>query len=69
MFIIYSSNWTKLVIVTTILTILVTIPTSQPATASPYSAGYDHGCDDAKISNANDKYINQPDKGPSEHTQ
>ena len=50
------------------LALLVTIPMSQLAGASPYSAGYDHGCDDAKISNADDRYINQPDKGPNEHT-
>jgi hypothetical protein len=34
----------------------------------PYQAGYDHGCDDAEISNADARYINQPDKGPSNHT-
>jgi hypothetical protein len=35
---------------------------------SPYDSGYDHGCDDAKISDPNDRYINQPEKGPSFHT-
>jgi hypothetical protein len=35
---------------------------------SPYESGYDHGCDDADISDPNDRYINQPEKGPSFHT-
>lgn len=35
---------------------------------SPYDSGYDHGCDDADISNPDDRYINQPEKGPSFHT-
>lgn len=35
---------------------------------SPYDSGYDHGCDDADISNPDDRYINQPEKGSSFHT-
>lgn len=35
---------------------------------SPYDSGYDHGCDDARISDSSDRYINQPEKGPSFHT-
>jgi hypothetical protein len=35
---------------------------------SPYESGYDHGCDDADISDPDDRYINQPGKGPSFHT-
>jgi hypothetical protein len=35
---------------------------------SPYDSGYDHGCDDARISDPDDRYINQPEKGPSFHT-
>jgi hypothetical protein len=58
----------KFVIVATLITIFATIPASHLAAASPYSAGYDHGFDDAKISNADDRYINQPDKRPSQHT-
>jgi hypothetical protein len=34
---------------------------------SPYKSGYDHGCDDAKLS-PSDRYINEPGKGPSFHT-
>jgi hypothetical protein len=35
--------------------------------SSPYNSGYDHGCDDAGRSES-DKYINEPEKGPSFHT-
>jgi hypothetical protein len=35
---------------------------------SPFESGYDHGCDDADISDPDDQYINQPEKGPSFHT-
>lgn len=34
----------------------------------PYDSGYDHGCDDASILVPSDRYINQPEKGPSFHT-
>jgi hypothetical protein len=34
---------------------------------SPYDSGYDHGCDDADLS-PSDRYINEPGKGPSYHT-
>lgn len=33
-----------------------------------FASGYDHGCDDAKISDPSDRYINQPEKGPSYHS-
>lgn len=35
---------------------------------SPYESGYNHGCDDAGISDPYDRYINQPEKGPAYHT-
>jgi hypothetical protein len=35
---------------------------------SPYDSGYDHGCDDARISDPDDRYINQGGKGPNNHT-
>jgi hypothetical protein len=35
---------------------------------SPYQSGYNHGCSDSRISNPSDRYINQPEKGPSFHT-
>jgi hypothetical protein len=35
---------------------------------SPYDSGYDHGCDDARISDPDDRYINQDGKDPENHT-
>lgn len=54
-----------------ILTISIFIflfPIAKTYAQSPYGSGYDHGCDDAKIANPNDRYINQPGKGASYHT-
>lgn len=36
---------------------------------SAYQSGYDHGCDDAGISDPDDRYINEPEKGPALRTQ
>jgi hypothetical protein len=36
---------------------------------SPYRSGYNHGCDDATISDPSERYINQPERGPSFHTE
>ena len=33
-----------------------------------YDSGHDHRCYDAGISNPDDRYINQPEKGPAFHT-
>jgi hypothetical protein len=53
-----------------IFTILfISIPGSALASGkSPYESGYDHGCDDAGISDPSEQYINQPEKGPTYHT-
>jgi hypothetical protein len=40
----------------------------QVYASSPYDSGYNHGCNDARISDADDRYINQPEKGSSFHT-
>ena len=59
------------VLLAAILTISIfTFPlsTTKAYAQSPYSSGYDHGCDDVKIANPDDRYINQPGKGPSYHT-
>ncbi len=56
---------------TTLLIASVLAPQIQLADAgseSPYDSGYDHGCDDADISDPSDRYINEPGKGPSFHT-
>jgi hypothetical protein len=37
------------------------------ASTDPYASGYDHGCNDARILNPSDRYINQPEQGPSFH--
>jgi hypothetical protein len=49
----------------------VTVSPVQLATGSstsPYQAGYNHGCSDARISDPSERYINQPERGPSFHT-
>jgi hypothetical protein len=51
-----------------ILVFSAPIPLVQASSKSPYDSGYDHGCDDAGISDPSDRYINQPEKGPSFHT-
>lgn len=38
------------------------------ASSGPFDSGYDHGCNDAAILDPSDRYINQPEKGPSFHT-
>ena len=40
----------------------------QVYASSPYDSGYNHGCNDARISDPSDRYINQPEKGASFHT-
>jgi hypothetical protein len=49
-------------------TIVALVPYINASSKSPYDSGYDHGCDDADISDPDDRYINQPEKGPSFHT-
>jgi hypothetical protein len=38
-------------------------------TKSPIESGYGHGCNDAGIIDLSDRYISQPGKGPSFHTE
>ena len=66
----YLKIWQRNYILGSIFTILlISIPVSASASSkSPYESGYDHGCDDARISDSSDRYINQPEKGPSFHT-
>jgi hypothetical protein len=47
---------------------MVTSASMTNASSDPYDSGYDHGCNDAGISDPSDRYINQPEKGPSFHT-
>jgi hypothetical protein len=50
------------------MSMTIIIDGNKVSGSSPYNSGYDHGCDDAKISDPSDRYINQPEKGPSFHT-
>jgi hypothetical protein len=56
----------SILIATMILTITGSV--SVYASSDAYDSGYDHGCDDAGISDPDDRYYNQPEKGPSFHT-
>ena len=38
------------------------------AFSNAYYSGFDYGCADAGISDPDDRYINQPGKGPAFHT-
>lgn len=62
------SSVVLLITILTISTITFPLSTVKAYSQSPYSSGYEHGCDDAKVSNPDDRYINQPGKGPSYHT-
>jgi hypothetical protein len=55
---------------TTLIISAITFPvfTVKAYTESPYNSGYDHGCNDIKISNTDDRYIHQPGKGPPYHS-
>jgi hypothetical protein len=46
----------------------VQFATSAYGSSDAYDSGYDHGCDEAAISDPDDRYINQPGKGPEHHT-
>jgi hypothetical protein len=48
-------------------TIATPVQEAYASGKSPYESGYDHGCDDAGLS-PSDRYINEPGKGPSFHT-
>ena len=48
-------------------TFLEMIQTAMAKKGTPFQAGYDHGCSDAKVT-FSARYINQPGKGPSFHT-
>jgi hypothetical protein len=46
----------------------ITTGSSGYTSSNAYDSGYDHGCDDAGISDPDDRYINQPERGPAFHT-
>lgn len=45
-----------------------TITNVEASSKSPYESGYDHAQDDCGL-DTEDRYINQPGKGPSHHTE
>lgn len=52
------------------ISMILAVTTSSPAFSSgdAYNSGYDHGCNDADFRYPGDRYINQPGKGPSQHS-
>jgi hypothetical protein len=44
------------------------LTTNQTQLIPGSKSGYDQGCNDAKIPNLSDRYINQPGKGPRDHS-
>jgi preprotein translocase subunit SecG len=52
-----------------VLVVVILIQLGQYAYAiSGYDSGYNHGCDDAKIADPSERYINQPERGPNFHS-
>jgi hypothetical protein len=47
---------------------LISIPGVYASIDDPYDSGYNHGCDDADL-DPGDRYISEPGKGPSYHTE
>jgi hypothetical protein len=66
-----SSRYYSVAFLSFLLMVSILLLQVQPLEAtnkSPYESGHDHGCNDAGISDPDDRYINQPEKGPSFHT-
>ena len=57
-----------LIIVAISMFTIVTFSSAGFATTESYDLGNYVGCNDAKIADPSDRYINQPGKGPSFHT-
>ena len=52
-----------------VILVAILIQLGQCAYAiSGYDSGYNHGCNDAKIADPSQRYINQPQKGPNFHS-
>jgi hypothetical protein len=47
---------------------ILPVQLSSGSSTSPYQSGYNNGCSDARILDPSERYINQPGKGPSFHT-
>jgi hypothetical protein len=57
-----------LLFVMTVLAFGIQVHAVNAITKSAFESGYGHGCNDAGILDFSDRYINQPGKGPSFHT-
>ena len=52
-----------------VISLAILIQFGQCAYAvSGYDSGYNHGCDDAKLTDPSERYINQPERGPNFHS-
>jgi hypothetical protein len=52
-----------------IVSVAILIQLGQYAYAiSGHDSGYNHGCNDAKVADPSQRYINQPEKGPNFHS-
>jgi hypothetical protein len=66
---IITNTYPKLIIILFLVAnITIIVDNTTALGSSPYDSGYDHGCDDTDISDPDDRYINQPEKVPSFHT-
>jgi hypothetical protein len=61
-------NLNKLIIIWVAIFAIVGTPLAYASEKSAYESGRDHGCDDADLP-PSDRYINEPGKGKSRHTQ
>lgn len=59
---------TAVVVLTVILFSRILPSSTCLASKDPYDSGYEDSCDDARISDPSERYYNQPEKGPSFHT-
>lgn len=64
----FLSNGIPVLLLTILLLSTALANSAVHASKDPFDSGYDHGYDDAQISDPSDRYINQPEKGPSFHT-
>jgi hypothetical protein len=64
----YGLSMSFFTLMLTTSTLAIQIQLAYAGGKSSYESGHDHGCNDADISDPDDRYINQPERGPSFHT-
>lgn len=58
------TRYGTILVLSIVIVILMSVwSPSTYASRDSYDTGYDHGCDDAEISDPSDRYINHPGKG------